>query len=141
LEAAQFAPSAANKQPFKFFIFEKRDNLQLRKVYDRDWFVSAPLIIFGCVNEKEAWERMDKKNYAIVDLTIALDHLVLAATEQGLGTCWIANFNPKEAKKFLSVSKEFEPIIIISIGYPNCKSQEKIRKKKEEIVFFKNKNI
>ena len=69
----------------------------MRRIYDKDWFVQAPLVICICGIPKQAWVRKDQKNYCDVDVAIAMDHLILAASELGLGTCWIAAFDPLKA--------------------------------------------
>ena len=134
LEAFRLAPSACNKQPYKLFIFETRGKEKLLEVYNRDWFAKAPLIIVACTKKSAAWERMDKKNYADVDLTIALDHLILAATEQGLGTCWIAAFNPKKAVEVFNIPSDLEPLMLVTLGFADDSPREKNRKSIGELV-------
>ena len=83
LEAARLAPTAANRQPFRLIVIETpKYKSKLLKIYNRDWFVQAPYVICACAVPSEAWCRRDGKNYADVDTTIALDHLILAAVLQ-----------------------------------------------------------
>ena len=95
LEAARRAPTAANRQPFRLVVVhtEGRET-ELLRIYGRPWFVQAPLVVCVVAVPGEAWRRSDDKPYDEVDATIAMDHLVLAATALGLGTCWIAAFDP-----------------------------------------------
>ena len=70
---------------------------ELRRIYNQPWFVQAPIIICACAIPIGAWVRRDGKNYSDIDVAIAMDHLILAATDVGLGTCWIAAFDPVAA--------------------------------------------
>jgi nitroreductase len=90
----------------------------LRAVYNREWFVKAPVIIVACVDPEEAWRRMDGEEYWKVDLAIAMQNLVLASTELGLGTCWIGAFNEDAAKKALGIPKNVRVIAMTPLGYP-----------------------
>ena len=102
LEAGRLAPTAANKQPFRILVIHtKGREAELRRIYHRDWFTQAPLILCVCTVRAEAWKRTmyDGKSHADVDATIVMDHLVLAAADLGLGTCWIAAFDPAAAAR------------------------------------------
>ena len=102
LEAGRLAPTAANKQPFRIIVIHmKGREAELRRIYHRDWFTQAPLILCVCTMRAEAWKRTmyDGKSHADVDATIVMDHLVLAAADLGLGTCWIAAFDPAAARR------------------------------------------
>lgn len=120
LEAARLGPSAANHQPCHFIVVTDEEVRQrLKKSYNPDWFVNAPVIIVGCVNTKEAWRRKDREEYWKVDAAIAMQNLILAATEEGLGTCWIAAFNEKDAKKALDIPKNIRVVAMTPLGYPD----------------------
>jgi len=135
LEAGRLAPSACNNQPLFFVVLSGQINVsRLKTVYNRDWFLNAPLVIVVCINRNESWQRMDAKNYGDVDAAIALDHMILMATECDLGTCWIGAFNEKEARKVLNLPEHIEPVIMASFGYPQEKESVKKRKEFAEIV-------
>jgi nitroreductase len=137
LEAARLAPTAANRQPFTLIVVKtqgKED--ELRKIYNREWFVQAPIIICGVGLIDKAWTRYDEANYVQVDVAIALDHLILAASELGLGTCWIAAFNPDEAKRMLKLPDNTEPIILTTLGYPADEPKPKERKPIDKLVRY-----
>ncbi|MFA6064233.1 MAG: nitroreductase family protein [archaeon] len=137
LEAAQIAPTAKNAQPFKLIVIKtKGREKELLQIYSRDWFVTAPIVICACTTKKDSWARMDGKNYCDIDLAIALDHLILQATELGLGTCWVGAFDPNKAKELLSLPKEYEPILFVPIGYSIDEPREKIRKPLNQLVSF-----
>lgn len=137
LEAANIAPTAANRQPFKIYVISTEGReAELKKLYSRDWFVQAPLVIGIVGLTNEAWSRMDGKNYADVDAAIAFDHLILAAADLGLGTCWIAAFNPDVAREMLNLKDGMEPVAFTPLGYPADELRPKKRKELAEIVSF-----
>ena len=97
LEAARLGATAANRQPFQVIVIRTAGReAELRRVYPREWFVQAPLVLCVCAVLGEAWVRgrFDGKNSADVDAAIVMDHMILAAADLGLGTCWVAAFNP-----------------------------------------------
>jgi len=135
LEAARLAPSAANRQPWRFVVIKtEKIKKEFYRVYNKRWFWHAPVVICACGVRKEAWRRPDGKSYLDVDVAIAMDHLILAATAEGLGTCWIGAFNPSEVKKILDLSDELEPIALTPLGYPAFSPHPTPRKPLEEIV-------
>ncbi len=137
LEAANLAPTAANRQPFRIIVIQtKGREKELSRIYSRDWFVQAPLILCMCAVKSEGWVRRDGKNYAEIDATIAMDHLILAAADLGLGTCWVAAFDPEAARKGLALSDELEPIAMTPLGYPADSWRPKKRKSLSEIVRY-----
>jgi nitroreductase len=137
LEAARVAPTAANRQPFKLIVIQTQDREEeLLRIYNQPWFVEAPIVICACGIPSQSWIRQDGKNYCDVDVTIAMDHLILAATELGLGTCWIGAFNPEEARKVLKLPDDEEPIVFTPLGYPNDQPGDIIRKPIEELVRY-----
>jgi len=137
LEAARLAPTAANRQPFQLIVVhtEGREE-ELRRIYNRDWFVQAPLVICACGTPSEAWIREDNKNYTPVDVAIVMDHLILAAADLGLGTCWIAAFDAVMAREVLGLPDEVEPIIFTPLGYPDDQPKPKKRKSLEDLVRY-----
>ena len=139
LEAARLAPTAANMQPFQLIIIhtEGREG-ELRRIYDRDWFVQAPLIIVACGIPSKAWVRHDKANYGVVDVAIIMDHLILAAADQGLGTCWIGAFNPEAAREILGLPEGVDPIVMTPLGYPDDEWKRKVRNSLDELVRYEN---
>jgi len=138
LETACMAPTAANCQPFRLIVIptgKHRDDLL--KIYNSDWFVQAPLVICACGITSASWVRKeDNKNYIDVDVAIVMDHLVLAATEEGLGTCWVAAFDAVKAEKFLELPRDFVPLAFTPLGYPDIPPSPKTRKPLEELVWY-----
>ena len=137
LEAARLAPTAANRQPFRLVVLPTEGRREeLRRIYHRAWFVEAPLIIGIVGVPSEAWVRRDGQSYCWVDAAIAFDHLVLAAAEQGLGTCWIANFDPEAARQVLGLPAEVEPICFTPLGYPASAPGPKERRPLSELIRY-----
>jgi nitroreductase len=112
----------------------KKDDLL--KIYAREWFVQAPLVFAACADPSKAWQRKDGKNYAEVDTTIAMDHFILAATDLGLGTCWIAAFDPETTREIFKLTANLEPIALTPLGYPADEPKVKKRKELNEIVIY-----
>ena len=99
MECVRFAPSAVNFQPWRFRIVTDEAVLKaLYSCYKREWLATAPCIIVACVDHNESWHRRaDNKDHADIDIAIAVEHLCLAAAEQGLGTCWVCNFDAPQS--------------------------------------------
>ena len=138
LEAARLAPTAANRQPVHLIVVhtEGREE-ELKRVYKTDWFVEAPLVICVCTTPSRAWvRRSDSKIYADVDAAIVMDHLVLAATDLGLGTCWVGAFNPDSACKIVGIPVDAKPIVFVTVGYANDRARPKVRKPIDELVRY-----
>ena len=136
LEAARIAPTAANRQAFRVIVFRTEDHKSdLRRIYGRDWFVQAPLVLCVCAVPSEAWVRKaDGWNAAEVDATIVMSHIVLAAAAEGLGTCWIAAFDPAAAREVLGIPPEVIPSAFTPLGYAADSALPKKRRPLVEIV-------
>lgn len=142
LEAGRLAPSAANRQPWKFIVVSSKEALtKVRPCYDKSWFQEAPHILVVVGTMKEAWvRRFDQYCFLETDLAIAMDHLVLAATNEGVATCWISNFKPDILQTALNLKDHERVFAITPLGYPKLdfeRKKEKERKKLEEIVEWK----
>lgn len=141
LEAGRVAPSAVNYQPWKFLVVREKKNLeQIHKLYHRDWFKQAPVVIILFADHSEAWKRGDGKDHADIDVAIAADHMTLAATDKGLGTCWICNFDKQKTVEFFNLPDHLEPVVFLPLGYPevepDIERHDSKRKPMEEIVWF-----
>ena len=87
--------------------------------YKREWIQTAPCFIIAFENKDESWKRkIDMKDFGEVDLSIAIEHICLQASEIGLGTCWVCNFIPEVLISNFDIPENLEPIAIIPIGYP-----------------------
>ncbi len=139
LNAARLAPTADNKQPFQIIIIKTENKKEdLLKIYNRDWFVQAPFILAVCSIPAEGWVRhkYDNANYSTVDAAIVVDHITLQAADLGLGTCWIAAFNPQSTRDFLKIPDYVEPIAFTPLGYPLDKPKGKTRKPLSDLIRY-----
>mgnify|MGYP004450996207 CR=1 FL=1 len=138
LECARLAPSACNLQPWRFVVIKDEGlRAQLKECYDRDWFSHAPLYIVCVTKRDEAWVRStyDGKHHGDVDIAIAAEHICLATAEQGLGSCWVCNFDAVLCKELFNLPENEEAAVLIPIGTPkDATPTEKKRKAMEEIV-------
>jgi nitroreductase len=140
LEAVRLAPTAANRQPFQVVILRTAGReAEIGQIYPRPWFVQAPLVIAVCAVASQAWVReSDQFNARMIDAAIVADHLILAAANLGLGTCWIAAFNVEAARRVLRLPEDVEAAIFTPLGYPADQPQEKIRKPLSELVRYEH---
>lgn len=139
LAAARIAPTAANKQAFKVVVIPtSKYEEQLKRLYGKTWFVEAPVVLGVYAIPAQNWVRKDGVNYSYVDAAIVADHIILTATNLGLGTCWIGAFDPKVAKEFVSAEEGLEAVIFIPIGYADTDAprRDKVRKALEELVIY-----
>ncbi|MCM1068228.1 MAG: nitroreductase family protein [Muribaculaceae bacterium] len=140
LEDARLAPSACNRQPWRFIVVGPDDaagRKAVNEAYVRDWIASAPIYIVVCGCPDEAWVRpFDGKNHLDIDLAIATEHICLSATAHGLGTCWVCHFDPAVLRAGLELDSSLEPMAIIPIGFPaeGTVAPEKKRKSLTDIV-------
>lgn len=135
MECVRLSPSAVNKQPWLFRIVScDEEKAKLRQCYNREWFGTAPMYIVASILHDEEWVRADGKRHGDIDIAIAVEHLCLAATEQGLGTCWVCNFDAALCKQLFGMGDNEEPAVLIPLGYAADEPKEKKRKALGEIV-------
>lgn len=116
LEAAHAAPTAANRQPVRLLVLQNRESLEkLEKAAD---LYHAPLAILVCADRSRAWVRpFDRKQSGDIDAAILADHMMLQATELGLGSVWICYFKPDIIRREFALPEGLEPINILALGY------------------------
>ncbi len=116
LEAGRVAPTGCNNQPVKLIVVQEKTGLnKLRKGAN---IYGAPLAIIICGDRNEAWIRpYDRKSIIDIDASIVTDHMMLEATELGLGTVWICYFDPRVIKQEFNLPDNIEPINILAVGY------------------------
>ncbi|MDE7376264.1 MAG: nitroreductase family protein [Muribaculaceae bacterium] len=138
LEAARMAPSACNRQPWRFYVVQDEDKRQRLLAKSRPSFMQAPMLIVAVGLHDEAWHRpSDGKDHTDVDVSIAVEHICLGAADLGLGTCWVCSFDVDATRHELDLAEGEEPIALIPIGYPaDATIPEKKRKDMREIVTF-----
>jgi nitroreductase len=142
LEAGRVAPSAVNFQPWHFYVIRGEEKLRnFHVAYHRDWLRTAPCVIVICGDHTSSWKRKaDGKDLCDVDVAITTDHMTLQATELGLATCWICNFDPLLTRDLLGLPEDMEPVVILPLGYPldevDPQRHDVKRKPLSEIVSF-----
>ncbi|MEO0098222.1 MAG: nitroreductase family protein, partial [candidate division WOR-3 bacterium] len=139
LEAGRLAPSAKNLQPWRFLVIRDREIIErlVPAMRNQRFIAEAPILLGVVALEKEAWGRMGGywASYP-VDCAIALEHIILAATAEGLGTCWIGAYDEKEVAKILNLKEGEKPIAFTPLGYPKELPQERGRKSFSEVVRY-----
>lgn len=140
LEALRMAPSACNNQPWKFVVVTDANlRKQLVDASRGQKFVGeAPVVLVGVGFPAQAYQHMGGYGNSVdVDLAIALDHLMLAAAEQGLGTCWIGAFSEEDVKRVLNVPADAKVVALTPLGYPKdpraLEPKDKSRKPPAEV--------
>jgi len=119
LQCACLSPSWENKQCWHFLVIKDKKTLEAlsRTTVINRWIKNAPALIVACGNPRKSGSR-DGMDYFLVDVAIALEHLVLAATDMGVGTCWIGNFNEQKIKNILDIPKYIRVVALTPVGYP-----------------------
>ena len=139
LEAGRLAPTASNRQPVRIIVIHTAGReAELGRIYSREWFVQAPLVLCVCAVPREAWKRAssDGRSYADLDAGIVMDHLALAATSLGLGTCLVAAFDPAAAREVLGLPDDVEPLVFTPVGYPADEPRPKERRPLADLVRY-----
>jgi len=117
LEAARLAPSARNAQPWYFIVVtdeEKKKRIANSGRFAK-FLVDSPIVIVGCGDSRAS------PKWHMIDVAIAMQNMVLAATEEGLGTCWIGSFDEGLVKELLKIPEQFKVVALLAIGYPRRK--------------------
>ena len=123
LKAARLAPSGGNRQPWHFIIV--KDPETKRRLDMSSWAVEAPIVLIGCTEG------------SAIDISIAFEHIVLAATNFGLGTCWMGRWGyDAEIKKALRIPEHIRVLAVTPVGYPAEEPEPKPRKSLSEITHY-----
>jgi nitroreductase len=137
LEAARLAPSGKNGQPWTFIVITDADtrNRLVPACKNQKFVGEAPIVIAVCGHEELAYQKMGGYwNSLPVDIGIALEHLMLAAEAEGLGTCWIGAFIEEDVREILGVPADVKIVALTPVGYPAADKVFRKRKPLEEIV-------
>lgn len=131
LEAGRVAPTACNKQPVKILVLESEDALsKLKNCCSRDF--APPLAFIICADKSVAWVRKyDGKQSGDIDTSIITDHMMLEATELGLGSLWVCNFKPEEVIKNYDLPENLEPVNLLLVGYSDAEKKSPSRHDEE----------
>jgi len=117
LEAARLAPSWANKQCCNYIVVKDKAKIEKMAGVLKSWLKPVPIIVAACADPKDSGSR-NGMDYFLVDVGISMQQLVLAATDLGLGTCWIGAFDEAKTKKMLDVPENVKIVALTPIGYP-----------------------
>jgi nitroreductase len=137
LEAGRLAPSAKNRQEWRYLVVKDKElRKKLAVAANNQYFMAeAPVIIVGCATMVNYVLSGGQPAYTI-DLSISMDHMTLQAVEEGLGTCWIGSFKEDEVKRILNIPEDIRVVELMPLGYPKFHPEAKSRKKLDEIVFY-----
>ena len=138
LEAGRIAPSAANRQPWHFIVVtEAEKRKELSKGMFAKFLVDVPVVIVACGDEKAS------ADWYAVDVSLAVENMILAATAEGLSTCCVGSFSEENVKKALGIPENLSVVLMLAVGFPKDKESfmRKVarfaagrRKKLEEVV-------
>jgi nitroreductase len=133
LEAGRQAPSAANRQPFRFVVVT---DFEVKNEFSKSLFgkhmKNAPVVVVGCADEKS----LLTGKWAVVDTTIALQNIVIAAWTFGVGSCWIGSFSEEKVKELLKIPSKWKVVALLTLGYPAEQPDARNRKPFEELFSF-----
>lgn len=139
LEAGRWAPSGKNLQPWKFIVVQDKslkDKLAQAAAH-QTFIADAPVVIVGCGFPEHCYAKMGRymKSWP-VDVAVALEHMMLQACEEGLGTCWIGAFREDEVKPILNIPPHVKVLALTPLGYPEKEPVSRGRKDVEEVVSY-----
>ncbi len=142
LEAGRVAPTGVNAQPQRIFVLQKKESIDKLNCGTRTF--GAPLVFVICVEKSLSWVRpYDKKCISDIDAAIVTDHMMLEATDLGLGSCWICYFRPNVVKDVLNLPDNIEPVNILAVGYADGEPMPadrhdtmSLRKPVDELSFY-----
>ena len=137
LKSARIAPSAANRQEWKFLVVkdkETRENL-VDAANGQKFLGEAPVTIVAISTESERVMPCGQPAYT-VDLSIAVSFMILEATELGLGTCWLGAYKEDEIKEILNIPEKMRVPAMFTLGYANENPDPRPRKNIEQITIF-----
>ena len=133
-EAVSDAPSACNRQPWSFrIVLNEELKAKICECYKAEWLAEAPAIIVALGNYETCWKRLEGTPITDLDMGIAMEHVVLAAAAEGLGTCWICAYKQDEMNKAMNIITPWSALAISPLGFPNESPEPKKRKPLDEI--------
>jgi nitroreductase len=132
LEAARLAPSWANRQCWRYIVVT--DEATRKRITMTEWAAKAPVVIVACGDPLKAGNR-DGKPYYMLDVGISMEHLILAAAERGLGTCWLGGqFDEKTVREALDIPESYRVVAMTPLGYPDESPPAKDRRPMSEMT-------
>ncbi|MBI2329466.1 MAG: nitroreductase family protein [Chloroflexi bacterium] len=139
LEAARLAPTRHNQQPFQLIVIHTANReAELRRIYPGAHFVQAPIVICACGIVAQDFVSRGRQGRRELDVGVVMDHLSLAATSLGLGTCWIGAIDFTAAREVLGLPEGVDPIVFMTLGYTDDPPRPKTRKALTELVRYEH---
>ena len=143
IDAARWAPSAGNIQPWEFIIVREPETRRklAEAALEQTFIEEAPVVIVVCADENrssQGYGTRGKTLYCLQDTAAATQNIHLAAYALGLGTCWVGAFREDEAKKILNIPSGVRPVAIIPVGYPAEKPQPRNRRPINQIIHYES---
>lgn len=139
LEAAIHAPSSGNLQNWEFIIIKDEENKKriAKAALNQNFISEASIVIIACSNDDKMifYGRRGKELYAIQNVSAAIQNILLAANDLGIGSCWVGAFNEKELKKILEIPENVRPLAIIPLGYPDETPEKPPRRALKQVLF------
>lgn len=139
LNAARLAPTWANMQGMHYIVVKDPETVKRvwKGVGQSQKFIEAPMFIVGVISESDSGKNSSGLKYFPLDCGICFEHLILAATAEGLATCWIGMFNETKVKEVLEIPDKYRVLALTPLGYPVKEKGEVVdRKTIEEIVHY-----
>jgi nitroreductase len=131
IEAARWAPSAGNSQPWEFLLINDEDTVRALKSVSPGWLRDAPALIVVCLN------RYRETNWSYVDIGAAVQNMLLYAHSKGYGCCPIGSFAVDTVKELLELPAQLEPVLFMTVGFPDEEPSATTRLPLEELIFKK----
>lgn len=129
VEAARWAPSAGNSQPWEFLLINDEKMVRVLKSVSPGWLKPAPALIVMCINEKR------KTNWSLMDVGAAMQNILLYAHSKEYGCCPIGSFVVETVKELLELPQHLEPVLFITVGFSDEKPPATKRLSLDELVF------
>jgi nitroreductase len=136
LDDARLSPTWANMQGARFIVVKESEKVKaVAEATGQKWALGAPMFIVVCISPKASGKNMNKLEYYMCDASICMEHIILSATNEGLGTCWMGWFNEQKIKEILEIPEEGRVIALTPVGYPDHTPGEQKRKTLNEVAF------
>ena len=119
LDAGHKAPTGCNNQPQRILVLNTDDSIEKLKGCTKCHF-NSPTAMLVCHNKDESWKRVyDGAICSPVDAAIVTTHMMLAAQNEGIGSCWVMHFNPEAMRSAFNIPQNIDPVALLVMGYPS----------------------
>ena len=140
LKAGHIAPTGCNNQPQRILVLNTDETIEKLRSCTKSHF-NAPTALLICHNKNESWKReFDGALASPVDAAIVTTHMMLAARDIGVGSCWVMHFDPFAMRKTFDIPEEIEPLALLMMGYPSDDAKPAVmhenKRPMDEVVFY-----